>query len=183
MRKLILATTAIWLSVSSAHAFQDITAQNAYNMLATGTAIMIDVRTTEEWAWVGHPGANKQGQGAEIAPYVVNIAWEIEKPGQGYKLIQNNLFLGDVDKLNLPADMPIITICRSGGRSAKAALALESVGYTNLFNTLNGFEGGTDPNTGYRTKIEGWKNTGLPYTFGYTGVIDDHIPGNQKTFF
>lgn len=177
MRKLLLATTAVWLSVSSAQAFQDISAQNAYSMLATGTAIMIDVRTPEEWAWVGHPGSNKEGKGTEIAPYVVNISWEIEKPGKGYELIQNNLFLRNVAKLNLPADIPIITICRSGGRSVAAALALESVGYTNLFNTLKGFEGGTDT-AGYRTKYEGWKNTGLPYTFGYTGNIDDHVPGN-----
>lgn len=176
MKKLLTAVSMVLLA-TSAHAYQNISAQNAYGMLATGTAVMIDVRTTEEWAWIGHPGENKLGEGEEITPYVVNIAWEIEKPGQGYELIQNNLFLGDVAKLNLPANTPIITICRSGGRSVAAALALESAGYTNLYNTLKGFEGGTD-GKGYRTKIEGWKNTGLPYTFGYTGKIDNHIPGN-----
>jgi len=30
----------------------------------------------------------------------------------------------------------------------------------------------------YRTKLEGWKNLGLPYEFGYVSNIDDHIPGN-----
>jgi hypothetical protein len=50
-------------------------------------------------------------------------------------------------------------------------------GYINVYNTLKGFEGGTDE-YGYRTKQEGWKNTGLPYTFGYKDEIDDHIPGN-----
>lgn len=177
MKKLLIAAAAICMSVSSAQAYQDLSVEEANEMLAKGMAIMIDVRTPEEWAWVGHPGENKNGDGEDIDQYVVNIAWEIEKPGHGYKLIKNKLFIGNVAKLNLPTDTPIITICRSGGRSVAAALALESAGYTNVYNTLKGFEGGTDDN-GYRTKDEGWKNKGLPYAFGYTGEIDDHIPGN-----
>lgn len=183
MKKVLFATITMVLIASSAQAYQNIYVDDvngvdgAYRRLASGNAIMIDVRTAEEWAWVGHPGANKSGDGAEIAQYVVNIAWEIEKPGHGYELILNNLFLGDVAKLNLPSDMEIITICRSGGRSVAAALALESAGYTNVYNTLEGFEGGTDTN-GYRTRQQGWKNKGFPYAFGYTGNIDDHIPGN-----
>lgn len=177
MKKLFSASITMALIASSAQAYDNITAQEAYVMLASGEAIMLDVRTPEEWAWVGHPGKNKSGYGSEIEKYVINIAWEIEKPGHGYELIPNNLFLGDVKKLRLPSDKPIITICRSGGRSVSAALALEDAGYTNLYNTLKGFEGGTDSD-GYRTKEEGWKNTGLPYTFGFTGEIDEHIPGN-----
>jgi len=177
MKKMFFATTAVCLFVSPVQAFTDISAEEAYDMLREGTAIMIDVRTPEEWAWVGHPGKNKAGEGEEIEPYVVNIAWEIEKPGNAYKLIKNNLFLPHVAKLNLPYDTPIITICRSGGRSVAAATALEEAGYTNIYNTLKGFEGGSDPN-GYRTNPEGWKNTGLPYAFSYTGNIDYLVPGN-----
>lgn len=161
---------------STAQAFDNISAQTAYEMLAAGTAVMIDVRTVDEWAWVGHPGKNKSGAGAEIADAVVNIAYEIEKPGKGYELIGNPLFVLDVEKTIPDKYQPIITICRSGGRSVSAALALEAAGYVNVYNTLKGFEGGTYAN-GYRTKAEGWKNTGLPYSFGYTEAYD-HLLGN-----
>jgi len=138
---------------------------------------LLDVRTPEEYAWVGHPGANKLGGGSEIANSVINVAWEIEKPGKGYELTTNNLFMVDVAKLQLDANQPIITMCRSGARSVAAAQALEAAGYNNLYNMIGGFEGGADTK-GYRTKAAGWKNLGFPYAFGYTAGIDEHIPGN-----
>lgn len=178
MKKAIIFTVLALVSAfSSANAFQNITPADAYSMLASGQAVMLDVRTPEEWAWVGHPGANKLGEGSQIAPYVFNIAYEIEKPGRGYELIPNNLFMVDVAKLNLASNQAIMTICRSGGRSVSAALALEANGYTNVYNVVGGFEGGTDTK-GYRTKAAGWKNLGFPYTFGFTGNIDESVPGN-----
>ena len=85
MKKLFSASITMALIASSAQAYDNITAQEAYDMLASGEAIMLDVRTPEEWAWVGHPGKNKLGYGSEIEKYVINIAWEIEKPGHGYE--------------------------------------------------------------------------------------------------
>jgi rhodanese-related sulfurtransferase len=176
-KTIVLAVLALVTAVSSASAYENITPGQAYDMLKTGQAVMLDVRTPEEWAWVGHPGANKLGEGKEIAPFVFNIAYEIEKPGRGYELTPNNLFLVDVAKLNLASDKAIITICRSGGRSVNAGLALEANGYTNVYNVVGGFEGGTDAK-GYRTKAAGWKNLGFPYEFGYVGNIDENVPGN-----
>jgi len=176
-KTIILAALALITAVSSASAFTDITPQQAYDMLRTGEAVMLDVRTPEEWAWVGHPGPNKLGEGAVIAPYVFNIAYEIEKPGRGYELILNKYFMVDVRKLDLESDQAIITICRSGGRSVNAGLALEANGYTNVYNVVKGFEGGADAK-GYRTKAEGWKNLGFPYEYGFVGNIDGHVPGN-----
>lgn len=176
-KTLAFAVLALVAATSQAEAFTNVTPQEAYNMLASGQAIMIDVRTPEEYAWVGHPGKNKLGEGIEIASAVINIAWEIEKPGKGYELIVNNLFTVDVAALNLASNQPIITICRSGVRSVAAAQALEAEGYTSLYNLVGGFEGGAD-SKGYRTKPAGWKNLGFPYAFGYTEGIDEHIPGN-----
>ncbi|NVN97809.1 MAG: rhodanese-like domain-containing protein [Geobacteraceae bacterium] len=178
MKKAIIFTVLALVSAfSSANAFQNITPSVAYSMMASGQAIMLDVRTPEEWAWVGHPGANKLGAGSEIAAKVFNIAFEIEKPGKGYELIPNNLFMVDVAKLNLASNQAIMTLCRSGSRSVKAAQALEADGYTNVYNVVGGFEGGTD-SKGYRTVASGWKNLGFPYTFGFTGNIDESVPGN-----
>ena len=176
-KTLIFAVLALLTAFSSANAFQNITPADAYSMLASGQAVMLDVRTPEEWAWVGHPGANKLGEGSQINALVFNIAYEIEKPGRGYELIPNNLFMVDVAKMNLASNQAIMTLCRSGSRSVKAALALEANGYTNVYNVVGGFEGGADAK-GYRTKAAGWKNLGFPYTFGFTGNIDESVPGN-----
>lgn len=178
MKLLPITAIAFASLVTQAGAFTNITPQEAYDLLnMEESAVLLDVRTPEEYAWVGHPGKNKLGEGTEIAPQVINIAWEIEKPGAGYELIKNNLFIGSLAKLNFVADQPVITMCRSGSRSVDAATALEEIGYTNVYNLVGGFEGGTDAK-GYRTKAAGWKNLGFPYTFGYTEGIDEHIPGN-----
>jgi hypothetical protein len=81
----------------------------------------------------------------------------------------------------------IIVMCRSGSRSEKASgeledpsgpacKRLEKLGYDNIYNMLEGFEGGrnkddTGPvNCHHRTKDEGWKNKGLPYVDNDKGI-------------
>ena len=86
-KALIFAALALVTAFSSANAFQNITPTDAYSMLASGQATLLDVRTPEEWAWVGHPGANKLGEGSAIADHVFNIAFEIEKLTIGFKSI------------------------------------------------------------------------------------------------
>jgi rhodanese-related sulfurtransferase len=101
--------------------------------------------------------------------HILNIAYEVYHEGYSKSdvLIVNTQFVKDVERL-LNKDAAIITMCRSGVRSVRAALALEAAGFTNVYNMLTGFEGGTD-NSGYRTK-NSWKVDGLPYN--YSGVGD-----------
>ncbi|MCJ7600591.1 MAG: hypothetical protein MUO63_03705 [Desulfobulbaceae bacterium] len=171
MKRQIIAivTLALMAFAGNAFAYGDVTPYEAADMVADEGAFILDVRTPQEWNWVGHPGPNKLGDGEYLEGYVLNVAYEVYHEGysKGDVLIVNTQFVKDVKRL-LSKDDVIITICRSGGRSVKAALALEAAGFTNVYNMLTGFEGVTDAN-GYRTN-NGWKVDGLPYN--YSGVGD-----------
>lgn len=162
----------------AALAYGNIPPSDAYNMATSDpNAYILDVRTEAEWQWVGHPGPNKLRaadpskleEGAGLLDKVVNISYEIEKDGV---LVVNEKFIKHVNKAfrNKPGAI-LITICRSGVRSANAAQALDDAGYQGrVYNTLTGFEGSADLR-GYRT-INGWVNDGLPYSYvgvGYNG--------------
>ena len=151
-----------------ASAFDSVDPATAYAMATSNPKVFIlDVRTPEEWLWVGHPGKNAAGEGAALDGKVVNISWEKEKKGA---LILNPSFLTDVAEAF--ADDPSIVLllmCRSGKRSAAAAAALEAAGYS-VLNVATGFEGAVD-SRGYRT-VNGWKVLGLPYTYSGAAYPD-----------
>ena len=94
-------------------------------------AYLLDVRTPEEWFWVGHPGKNKIGEGDYLEGKVINVAYKVFvydiKEGK-YTCILNKFFTTDVLKAieNLGTSNPlIITMCRSGHRSVSAGEGLE----------------------------------------------------------
>ena len=163
-----LGFSVLAFSSSAVQAYTDIDPIEAYEWATTDPNVYIlDVRTPAEWKWVGHPGENKLGEGAELNDKVVNIPYKIEN-GEG--LIVNPSFLDDVDYLfGSNPNAVIINMCRSGSRSVAASNALDQHGYMNVYNMLQGFEGGKDER-GYRT-VEGWKNRfpqfhyGLPNTY------------------
>jgi len=167
MKKTLFAVLALALLAVPALALEDVTPAEAY-LLATTDAntYILDVRTIAEWDWLGHPGPNKLGEGAELVGKVVNISYKIE-----YKksFIINPSFLTEVQESFDPASVTLITMCRSGKRSVDAAMALEALGYS-VLNMATGFEGGTDT-AGYRTK-NGWKLDGLPYSYSGAGYQD-----------
>ncbi|MCK5831759.1 MAG: rhodanese-like domain-containing protein [Methylococcales bacterium] len=109
-------------------------------------AILIDVRTTMEHSFVGHP------------PGAINIAWKDFPDMQ-----LNNLFVSQVEKLVKDKEAPILLLCRSGQRSLAGAKALEDSGYHHLINITEGFEGTLDDKK-HRGNIDGWKFHGLPWT-------------------
>lgn len=164
---------ALMAFAGNAFAYDDVTPFEAAYMVENDAAFILDVRTPQEWNWVGHPGENKFDDetinGAYLEGYVLNVAYKVYHEGysKGDVLIVNTQFVKDVERL-LNKDVAIITMCRSGKRSVDAANALEDAGFTNVYNMLTGFEGGKDA-AGYRT-IDGWKVDGLPYN--YSGVGD-----------
>ena len=61
----------------------------------------------------------------------------------------------------------VFVMCRSGGRSAKAADALTAAGFTQVYSIIDGYEGDTvqsGDQKGKRT-LNGWKNSNLPWSF------------------
>ncbi len=112
-------------------------------------AVILDVRTRAEFVFVGHP------KGAVNIPL---LYWD-EMKGQ---MVPNPDFMSMVEA-RFSKDTPLIVICRSGGRSLRAAMMLKGAGYKTVINVAEGFEGKKDKQ-GKRT-IGGWKNADLPWEY------------------
>jgi rhodanese-related sulfurtransferase len=134
-----------------------VTAAKAYEMwkAAPDKVKLIDVRTPEEYAFVGHP------EMAWNIPYAfVTYQRRDGKTEYGPKL--NPTFVAEVQKLAKPGDT-LLVMCRSGDRSARAVDLLAAAGITNAYSVVDGVEGDkvTDPDSvfvGKRMK-NGWKNS------------------------
>ncbi len=122
-----------------------LTPAEAYEVwqLAPG-ARLVDVRTRAEWDWVGR------------VPSAVEIEWLSYPGNQG-----NPHFLAQL-KREVDPEALVMFMCRSGGRSDKAARAATEAGYPECYNVLEGFEGDLDAN-GRRNRIGGWRHAGLPW--------------------
>jgi len=146
----------LYLTATAAHAMKQEQAEKV---------LFIDVRTRAELAWVGMP----VNIDANIPFLRGNYAEWNEERGF-FQMIPNPDFVATVEKLTLQRGLdkqsPVIVMCRSGVRGARAADALAEAGYTNVYNLIDGFEGGkadAGPDAGHRT-VAGWKNSGLPWT-------------------
>ncbi len=125
---------------------QNLTPQQSWEFLQQDpSAVLVDVRTQIEHAYVGHPvGA-------------VHIAW---KEAPSWEINPN--FVDAIEELVANKATPILLLCRSGQRSLSAARVLEDAGYAHLINIVDGFEGPLDPHN-HRGQIAGWRFCGLPW--------------------
>ena len=139
------------------------TAQEAYEMWKAKPeqVKIIDVRTPEEYIFVGHPA-----MAWNIPLVFTTYTWNIDKQEPYVRV--NPDFVARVKSLVGPADT-LLVMCRSGERSAMAVNALAKAGFTTVYNIIDGFEGDrvTDPESAYKGKRmkNGWKNFGLPWTY------------------
>ncbi len=141
-----------------------LTAREAYEKwkAAPDKVKILDVRTPEEFLFVGH---------AEMA-WNVPLAfqtyeWDLAK--KHFAMKPNPDFVAGVKEL-FAFDDTLLVVCRSGGRSARAVNLLAAAGFRNVWNVTDGMEGDLvdDPASvfhGQRMK-NGWKNSGLPWTYG-----------------
>ncbi len=122
-----------------------LTPTEAYEVLrhAPG-ARLVDVRTRAELDWVGRvPGA-------------VEVEW-VTYPGS-----QPNPHFAQQLRQQVDAEALVMFMCRSGVRSNAAAVASTQLGYTEIYNVLEGFEGDKG-STGHRNTVGGWRHAGLPW--------------------
>ncbi|PPD05158.1 MAG: sulfurtransferase [Methylobacter sp.] len=120
--------------------------KQCWELLQSNTsAVLIDVRTKMEHAFVGHP------------PGAVHVAW---KEAPDWQL--NSNFVDTVKQVVPDASVPVLLLCRSGQRSLEAAQVLEQAGYRQLVNIVDGFEGPLDANK-HRNSLAGWRFSGLPW--------------------
>ena len=116
-------------------------------------AILIDIRSSMEYLFVGHP------VGAVHLPWIDEPDWLI-----------NPHFVPEVRKLMLGGVVcdseegcaPIVLICRSGKRSHEAGEVLLDAGLSNIFHIDEGFEGDLDEHH-QRSSVGGWRFHGLPW--------------------
>ena len=115
-------------------------------------AVLIDVRTPEEWAYVGHADLDDLDREIFYVPWLFYPAMDV-----------NPDFVEQIKKaVNPETDTPMLLLCRSGIRSAYGAHVLSQAGFTACYNVVGGFEGDLDDNH-RRGSVNGWKVAGLPW--------------------
>lgn len=129
----------------------DVTPPEAYAAV-TGSddAVLVDVRTTAEWTYVGVPDLSSSGR--EVA----FVEWS-RFPGGAV----NDRFVDELAAFGVRPGRPVYFLCRSGVRSVAAAEAATAAGLGPAYNVLEGFEGPVDGG-GHRS-VSGWRNDGLPW--------------------
>lgn len=121
----------------------DIFPELAWHWVQTGQAILVDVRSDAERAWVGFvPEAKalawKQWPATEVNPVFDDQIQALAKDGQ-----------------------KLVLLCRSGVRSIAAAQRAAQLGLE-AYNILEGFEGDPDAHA-HRGLLGGWRKRGLPW--------------------
>jgi rhodanese-related sulfurtransferase len=166
----MLTGSLLAMGGGSASAYDSITAQEAFDMVSSGAAVMLDVRTLQEVQWVGSPAL--VAGGSPIA-YVIPFQFEDIDSAGNITVTKNSDFDALVDQTFPDHSQPIIAICRSGGRSSEAAEELERYPllYTEVYevdnylqNGVGGFQGSNYGNAteGYRGYPQRLPNTMSP---------------------
>jgi rhodanese-related sulfurtransferase len=129
-------------------------------------SLFIDVRTRGEYMYVG----SAEGLDAHIPYMEVSETARWDAKAKRYELEPNSDFLVAVAaraaSKGLSKSEPIVLICRSGDRSAKAADLLMQAGYTQVYTVTDGFEGDLDADG--RRNVNGWRKLGLPWSYPST---------------
>ena len=112
-----------------------VTAVQAYEKwkATPNTVKVIDVRTPEEYAFIGHPE-----MAWNIPLAFVTYQRKNGKTKYGPKM--NPDFVTEVKTIAKPTDT-LLVMCRSGDRSAMAVNLLAAAGFTNAYTIIDGFEG------------------------------------------
>jgi rhodanese-related sulfurtransferase len=127
------------------------TPKEAFDVLqANPQARLVDVRTKAELELVGR------------VPNALNVEWATF-PG----MVANPEFAEQLSELlnneGLDKNRLLVFMCRTGGRSHNAAVVAAKLGFTQVYNMLEGFEGEANQ-LKQRTLMNGWKHAGLPWT-------------------
>ena len=121
----------------------DVSPQLAFDWWQSGEAVLVDIRSDAERAWVG------------FIPGAVDLAWK-QWPG----MVANPAY-DDGIVAAVPKGKKVVLLCRSGLRSIPAAKRAAELGLE-AYNIMEGFEG--DPNSNaHRNSLAGWRYRSLPW--------------------
>lgn len=138
----------------SANAPKALTPAQAWEMLQENPrTVLIDIRSTMEYLFVGHP------KGAVHVPWIDEPEWVVNPH---FVTDIRKLMLGGVTCHDGVGCAPIILICRSGKRSLEAGARLLGAGLQEIYHVDEGFEGDLDEHH-HRGTLGGWRFRGLPW--------------------
>jgi rhodanese-related sulfurtransferase len=116
-------------------------------------AVLIDVRSSMEFLFVGHP------RGSVHVPWIDEPDWIVNPE---FVTEVRKVLLGGVGVDEHDSDAPVVLVCRSGKRSLEAGKLLLHNGFLDVYNINEGFEGELDE-THHRSTLGGWRFHGLPW--------------------
>jgi rhodanese-related sulfurtransferase len=127
--------------------------KDAFELLESNPkAVLIDVRSSMEYLFVGHP------KGAVHVAWIDEPDWKIN---EHFAPHVRQVMLGGLSSHGEDV-APVLLICRSGKRSLEAGEALIKDGFPEVYNILEGFEGELDKDH-HRSTIGGWRFHDLPW--------------------
>lgn len=138
---------------------EDVPVLEAWERLkADPKAVLVDVRTRAEWAFVGVPDLSALGREVLLMEWLTFPDNRVNSDFSDQ--LDAALKARGVDKGD-----EVFFICRSGVRSLKAAEAMAASGYRRCRNVAEGFEGPNDANR-HRNQVGGWRFAGLAWVQG-----------------
>ncbi|MGH6888812.1 MAG: rhodanese-like domain-containing protein [Rhizomicrobium sp.] len=134
----------------------DVSPKEAWDILERDrSAQIVDVRTAAEWAFVGTPDLSTLGREAHF------VEWQgFPDPRPNADFVAHAT--QELRAAGAVLNTPVLFLCRSGGRSRAAAIAMTAAGFARALNVMGGFEGDSDAR-GHRGATSGWKAEGLPW--------------------
>jgi rhodanese-related sulfurtransferase len=133
----------------------EVTPEEAYYFLQSHEGLLVDVRTLPEWQFTGLPDIST------ALGRLVTASWKVYPSFTLNPVFADTLAADET----IRKDTPLFFLCRSGGRSLDAAIAMTALGYEHCFNIIGGFEGEPDA-SGHRGGAQGWKASKLPWKQG-----------------
>lgn len=138
----------------SAQVVKEVSPQTAWEILRENPgAVLIDVRSTMEYDYVGHP------LDAVNIPWKESPAWHVNPDFAG--MVREMLLSRQEINTEIESSL-LLLICRSGKRSYEAGEELARHGFKNVYNVTEGFEGDRDGDN-HRSTISGWRFRNLPW--------------------
>lgn len=116
-------------------------------------AVLIDVRSSMEFLFVGHP------IGSVHVPWIDEPDWTVNPD---FVTEVRKVMLGGIGLGEHSTDAPVVLICRSGKRSLEAGKLLIQNDFSEVYNISEGFEGELDEHH-HRSTTGGWRYHGLPW--------------------
>lgn len=130
----------------------DILSADAWTILEQDrSSVLIDVRTTAEWAYVGMPDLTALGKRPVLVEWLTFPSMQVN-PG----------FATEIQAAGITPVSKLLFLCRSGARSRSAAVTMTAMGFSGCYNIADGFEGDPDGSR-HRGNLSGWKVAGLPW--------------------